>query len=158
MKNCPHFLCLLILGYLLQTNPGFCQYAESTFYVEGISVKSLRKTGDRNQPPVYRSAAYPGGMQALVQYLKDHADCNAMAENLAVEGKIMVSFLIEKDGSVSSSNFQSIHPDPNDERSDILSAMPRWIPAQVNGIPVKTKLKIPLDMGITDNWDGLEEH
>lgn len=146
MKNYCYAFTLLILTFLISTSACFSQYTESIFYVEGQSVKSLRKTGNRSEHPVYRSAAYPGGTRALAQYLRGYADCEAMAKQLAVEGKIMISFLIEKDGSVSSSNFLEIKKFSGNKGSDLLTAMPRWIPAQVDGIPVKTKLKIPLDL------------
>lgn len=62
-----------------------------------------------------------------------------------IEGKVIVSFVIEKDGSVSNIKaLRSPHSSLTDEAIRVIKAMPNWNPGTMSGKPVRVKYVLPL--------------
>ena len=62
-----------------------------------------------------------------------------------IEGKVIVSFVIEKDGSVSNVKaLRSPHSSLTDEAIRVIKAMPNWNPGTMSGKPVRVKYTLPL--------------
>ncbi|TSA26870.1 MAG: TonB family protein [Bacteroidetes bacterium] len=61
-------------------------------------------------------------------------------------GKVVVQFTVEKDGALSDVSItESVHPLLDNEALEVLKYMPRWIPAKVEGRPVKAvKYSLPM--------------
>ena len=89
--------------------------------------------------------SFPGGMGALVQYLKNSIDypIEALKENIG--GRVVVAFIVEKDGSLSDVRIaNSVHPLLDAEAIRVVSSMPKWNPGLENGNPVRVKYTIPV--------------
>jgi hypothetical protein len=137
---------VIACAFFIHTHQVSAQYSETKFHVEETHIMAQSAQNRGAKPAIYRSAAFPGGREALTRFLLLHHDQQMLREHLSVEGKIMVWFLIEKDGTILSSNIPKIKGESKLKITDPLASMPRWIPAQINGIPVRAEIKIPIDL------------
>ena len=67
------------------------------------------------------------------------------AEENGIQGRVVVQFVVEKDGSISNVNVvRSVDPSLDKEAIRVVKAMPRWIPGKQNGSPVRCKFTLPV--------------
>ena len=86
---------------------------------------------------------FPGGTQALMEYIRNNIKWPD--EESSVQGRVIVSFVVEKDGSVSNAKVvKSVHPAFDAEALRVVNGMPKWIPGKQNGEPVNTKYVMPV--------------
>lgn len=63
-----------------------------------------------------------------------------MAGANGIQGRVIVKFIVEKDGSISNVEVnRSVDPDLDNEAMRVVKAMPKWIPGQINGKAVKVE-------------------
>lgn len=88
---------------------------------------------------------FPGGQSALVQWLCDNLKYPDEAKKNGIKGRVVVVFVVEKDGSVGSAKvFRSVHPILDAEALRVVNAMPKWTPGKMQGKPVRVKYTLPL--------------
>ena len=88
---------------------------------------------------------YPGGPAALFSFLANNIKYPVVAEENGVQGRVIASFTVEKDGSLTDIKIvKSVAPSLDKEAQRVIRAMPRWIPGKVNGSPVRVKYTVPL--------------
>lgn len=88
---------------------------------------------------------YPGGPAALFSFLVNNIKYPVVAEENGVQGRVIASFTVEKDGSLTDIKIvKSVDPSLDKEAQRVIRAMPRWIPGKVNGSPVRVKYTVPL--------------
>ena len=88
---------------------------------------------------------YPGGMQALFQYMADNLKYPKDAMKQQVEGRVLVQFIVETDGSISNTEvIKRVFPSLDAEATRVISAMPKWTPGKQNGKVVRVKYTIPV--------------
>ena len=86
-----------------------------------------------------------GGSTGLVKYLADNIRYPETAVKAGKEGRVLVQFVVEKDGSISNVQvMRSLHPDLDAEAVRVIQGMPKWIPAMENGEPVAVKFMAPV--------------
>ena len=92
---------------------------------------------------------YPGGETALLQYLRDNIRYPKEAYDNGIEGRVIVSFLVVKDGSVQQITVMR-SPDESLSREAVrvVSAMPHWKPGTRNGKPVDVRYTLPVTFAI----------
>lgn len=80
-----------------------------------------------------------------IQYPKEAVDGH-------IEGRVMVTFIVEKDGSISNAEVErSIHELLDKEALRVVSAMPKWKPGMMkNGQPVRARFHIPVRFEIPE--------
>lgn len=94
---------------------------------------------------VEQMPSYPGGMGALMQYLGSHIKYPPIAEENGIQGRVICTFVVEKDGSVTDVRVaKSVDPSLDKEAVRVVSAMPRWIPGKQNGSAVRVKYTLPV--------------
>ena len=94
---------------------------------------------------------YPGGPQALFKFLGENVHYPAEAEKAGIQGRVIATFVVEKDGSISQPTIvKSVDPLLDAEAIRVISAMPNWIPGKQNGKVVRVKYTVPLSF----NLDG----
>ena len=97
-------------------------------------------------PPTVSAPTFPGGMPALSQFLSDNIQYPAEAEKKKIEGRVLVSFIVDKDGAISEARVaHSTHPLLDREALRVIRLMPAWNPAMENGKPVKVKYHLPVN-------------
>ena len=100
-------------------------------------------TDDKVFDVVENMPQFDGGMGALMQYLSHNI---RYPEESDVQGRVIVSFVIGKDGSISNAQVvKSLHPSFDAEALRIINNMPKWIPGTQNGKPVNVKYVVPIN-------------
>lgn len=88
---------------------------------------------------------FPGGMKELLKFLQDNLKYpeNAMKNN--VQGRVIVQFVIEKDGTPTEFKVaRSVDPDLDVEALRVLQTMPKWKPGMQRGEVVRVKYTVPV--------------
>ena len=89
--------------------------------------------------------SFPGGQGALLSYLSSHVKYPVVAQENGVQGRVVVSFVVEKDGSISDVNVvRSVDPSLDKEAARVVRSMPRWNPGKQNGSSVRVKYNVPV--------------
>lgn len=88
---------------------------------------------------------YPGGDAALMQYLSSNIHYPAVAAENGVQGRVVVGFVVERDGSITDVNvMRSVDPSLDREAVRVVKNMPRWTPGKQNGSAVRVKYQVPV--------------
>lgn len=103
---------------------------------------------------------FSGGMKALMDYLSTNISYPKEAHKKEIQGRVLVRFVVEKDGSISNAEVvKSVDPLLDAEALRVISSMPNWIPGKQNGKAVRVKYTIPITFNlngdITDNKDAV---
>jgi protein TonB len=94
---------------------------------------------------VEQMPSFPGGQAALMQWLNSNMNYPTIAAENGVQGRVIVQFVVEKDGSVTDVHVaKSVDPSLDKEASRVVKAMPKWIPAKQNGSAVRVKYTVPV--------------
>ena len=87
----------------------------------------------------------PGGDAALMQYLSSNIHYPAVAAENGVQGRVVVGFVVERDGSITDVNvMRSVDPSLDREAVRVVKNMPRWTPGKQNGSAVRVKYQVPV--------------
>jgi TonB family protein len=102
---------------------------------------------------------YPGGPQALFKFLGENVHYPEEAEKAGIQGRVIATFVVEKDGSISQPTVvKSVDPLLDAEALRVISAMPKWKPGKQNGEVVRVKYTVPLSFHLDGGKDALEDH
>lgn len=87
--------------------------------------------------------SFPDGQMALLNWLSEHihypSDCSC------IQGRVVVSFVVEPDGSISNIQvIRKLDPAFDEEVVRVVKAMPLWKPGKQNGQTVRVKYNMPL--------------
>ena len=94
---------------------------------------------------VEQMPTYPGGLEALNDYLMKHIKYPVIAEENGIQGKVIVTFVVEKDGSITDIVVvKSVDPALDKEAKRVVGTMPHWIPGKQNGSTVRVKFTLPV--------------
>ncbi len=89
--------------------------------------------------------SFPGGPAALMQFLQSNTHYPAVAQENGVQGRVTVSFVVEKDGSITDVQVaRSADPSLDKEAIRVVKSMPRWTPGRQNGSTVRVKFNVPV--------------
>jgi periplasmic protein TonB len=93
-----------------------------------------------NQQPSFR-----GGDSLFIDYLVNHVNYPGDAVKNNVSGSVFISFIVEKDGSISNvEKLRGIGYGCDEEAINAVKNMPPWIPGKINNSSVRVKLVIPI--------------
>ena len=94
---------------------------------------------------VEQMPSFPGGMPALMQWLSQNIKYPVIAAENGVQGRVIVQFVVEKDGSVTDVHVaKSVDPSLDKEATRVVKAMPKWNPGKQNGSAVRVKYTVPV--------------
>lgn len=97
-------------------------------------------------------AEYPGGMAALMQFLVSNIKYPENAYKNGIQGRVIVKFVIEADGSVTNPEIlKGVDADLDQEALRVVNSMPKWIPAKVNGKDVASYFTLPVNFRLKDD-------
>lgn len=89
---------------------------------------------------------FPGGTMALLEYLAKTIKYPQNCRDEKIQGRVLVSFIVEKDGSMTGFEVvKSVHPDLDAEALKVLKAMPAWKPGTQHGEKVRVKFTVPVN-------------
>lgn len=116
----------------------------------GLTTVSAQKTvvAKKNQQVfdvVEKMPEYPGGQAALFEYLSTNVMYPADAEKQKIEGRVLVTFIVNTDGSITDIEVvRKAFPSLDAEAVRVISGMPKWIPGEQKGQKVRVKYTVPL--------------
>jgi TonB family protein len=89
--------------------------------------------------------SFPGGQKKLMEFLAENTRYPEECEQTCVQGRVVVTFLVERDGNISHIKVvKSLDPRLDEEAVRVVSSMPKWIPGSQNGVRVGVKYTIPI--------------
>ena len=117
----------------------------------GLTTVSAQKTvvAKKNQQVfdvVEKMPEYPGGSAALFEYLNGNVKYPADAKKQKIEGRVLVTFVVNTDGSITDIEVvKKAFPSLDTEAVRVISGMPKWIPGEQKGKKVRVKYTVPLN-------------
>ena len=120
---------------------------------EKDNITILRAVGDdstvSDKEKVYQvveqQPSFPGGREELFKYLAYNVKYPIDATKNKIEGRVLVTFVVEHDGSISNVNVaNSVYPSLDEESIRVVRGMPKWIPGKANGKTARVKYTIPI--------------
>ena len=116
---------------------------------EPVRSETLYKPQPVNRNSVYdvveQMPSFPGGISGLRTYLNQNIRYPAEAQEICVQGRVVVSFVVEKDGHISDVTvLRSVDPSLDKEAIRVVRNMPRWTPGKQGGEPVKVRYNVPV--------------
>jgi len=94
---------------------------------------------------------YNGGVEAIFYYIHDSLNYPETALTEEIEGTVIVSFIVEKDGSLSEIEvFQSLMKECDQEAIRLVTSMPNWIPGKKFGEPVRVFYTLPIEFKLPE--------
>ena len=89
--------------------------------------------------------SFPGGNEALMKFLQENVKYPVVAQENGVQGRVVVSFVVERDGSITDVKVvRSVDPSLDKEATRVVKSMPHWIPGKQNGAAVRVKYNVPV--------------
>lgn len=116
---------------------------------EPVRSEPLNKPQPVNSNRVYdvveQMPSFPGGISGLRTYLNQNIRYPAEAQENCVQGRVVVSFVVGKDGHISDVTvLRSVDPSLDKEAVRVIRNMPRWTPGKQGGEPVKVRYNVPV--------------
>lgn len=108
-----------------------------------MKVKAKPETSQVSTKP--HMPSFPGGKEALMQYFAENMKYPQDAYEQKIGGRVLVQFVIEKDGSISDVEIaRSVFPSLDEEAIRLVKGMPRWNPGKQNDKAVRIKYVLPV--------------
>lgn len=92
---------------------------------------------------------FPGGLEALYKYVGENIVYPQVAKDNNITGKVYVTFVVERDGSVSGVKvLRDIGGGCGPEAVRVVKSLPRWKPGKQRGRPVRTQYNLPISFNL----------
>lgn len=89
---------------------------------------------------------FPGGEMALRAYIANAIKYPVIAQENGIQGKVYVTFVVGKDGSVSNATIaRGVDPSIDKEALRVVNALPKWKPGKQRGKPVNVSYTVPIN-------------
>ncbi|MGI4749455.1 MAG: TonB family protein [Janthinobacterium lividum] len=128
-------------------NKGKVFYTEE--YADGKFIKGTRTDengGTINYTVKEALPTFKGGVSAFGNYLGQNIRYPSGAKDRNIQGRVILSFVIERDGSITGIKIlKSVSPDIDAEAYRVISESPKWNPGIQHGVPVKVAYTVPIN-------------
>ncbi|GAB1405059.1 energy transducer TonB [Lentimicrobium sp.] len=89
--------------------------------------------------------SFPGGDEARIRFLQENIKYPQMARESGIQGTVYVTFVVERNGSVTDVRvMRGIGGGCDEEAVRVIKAMPKWIPGKQRGKPVRVQFNMPI--------------
>ena len=147
MKSLVLLLCLLSL-YSSAQSPDTTATMTPPPPPLAVDVKNKSEESDIVDFPDV-DAQFKGGASLLQEFINKNIRYPIEAIENEEQGKVLVSFIIEVDGSTSNIAIeQSVCKSLDEEAMRIISILPKWIPAETSAVKVRTRCRVPISFTI----------
>ncbi|SMC84529.1 energy transducer TonB [Pedobacter africanus] len=118
----------------------------------GIGKEQVAAAGDDVYPD-FRALEvqpdFPGGMDKFYKYLSKAIRFPAAAQEANISGKVFLSFIIEKNGTLTDIKVErKLGYGTDEEAVRVLTGSPKWMPGIQNGKAVRVKYNIPINFSL----------
>jgi TonB family protein len=117
-----------------------------------VVVKTEAQTEPDDKPfdVVEQMPEFPGGQEAFMQFLRQEVKYPKEAEEKGLQGRVVVRYIIEKDGSISEVEIvKSVNEYLDAEAIRVVNAMPKWKPGKQKGENVRVKYTLPISFRLS---------
>lgn len=88
---------------------------------------------------------FPGGEEKRIKFIKENLKYPKTAKDSNIQGTVFVTFLVEKDGSISNIDIlRGINKECDDEALRVIKLLPKWKPGQQRGKPQRVQFNMPI--------------
>ncbi len=95
---------------------------------------------------------YPGGIRSFYTYLSAHIQAPSKSIKNEMQGRVILSVIIEKDGSISNVHVeQGISAELDNEAIRLVNLSPKWEPGLLNGKAVRVQRTLPMNFSLASN-------
>ena len=114
------------------------------FFMAFVSVSAYSQSDDEVYIMVEKRAEFPGGQSEMLKYIQDNRQYPDEAKENDVHGKVLVRFIVERDGTLSDVKvMRGIGSGCDEEAVRVITSMPKWKPGEQGGKTVRTSLTLP---------------
>lgn len=136
--------------WTMKTHSGLYWYKEEYANGKFVSGESEMNGIISKYDSVDELPTMKGGIERFYNYLNRSIryPSDAMRDN--VQGKVFLSYVVERDGSLTNIKIErKLYPSLDAEAFRVLSACPKWIPGKQHGFPVRVKFNIPVSFTLS---------
>ena len=120
--------------------------------VDNLHVAVKDKDSDSIYQIVEEMPQFPGGDQAMMDFMAKNVVYPQEAKDKGIAGRVFVSFVVEKDGSVNEVKvLRGIGGGCDDEAVRVVKSMPKWKPGKQKGKPVRVSYMMPINFKLNDD-------
>ncbi len=113
------------------------------FFVSGIEVNA--QTSEEVHEKVDVMPMPPGGMDGLMTFMGENLKYPAQAKEKGIEGVVVVSFVVKKDGTIANAEIlRGIGAGCDAEALRVVQSFPNWTPGEKDGNKVNTQMQLPV--------------
>ena len=136
-------------GELIE-NKRFANFACGVSYAEQKRVLgSITSANDGVNRLPDKLPVFPGAQTGLYKFLSENVQYPYKAQQQGMQGKVLVSFVVDKDGSVTEVTVvKPVHKLFNDEAVRLIRKMPKWEPGMKDGSPIRCRYLLPVNFSL----------
>lgn len=126
-------------------------YIGDVFRIPATNNFQIKLNKVNQEIAVEQTAEFPGGMSEFYRYVISTVNFPREARESKVSGKVLASFLVDKDGSIPRDSIkiiQGLHPSCDREVIRVLQKSPKWKPGSIRGEPTRQRIVIPVDFSV----------
>ncbi|MDR3137413.1 MAG: energy transducer TonB [Tannerellaceae bacterium] len=119
--------------------------AQTQLYVAPVAVEEEEESEHQIFTVVEKMPEFPGGQSALLRFLATSIKYPVIAQENGIQGRVVVAFVVNKDGSVVEAEVvRGVDPSLDKEALRVIGIMPKWSPGEQRGKPVRVKYTVPV--------------
>ncbi len=119
--------------------------AQTETYVEPVEEEEEEVDENYVFVTVEKMPEFPGGTSALLQWIAKNMNYPTIAAENGIQGRVSCTFVVNADGSVSDVEvLRPVDPNLDKEAIRVLSKLPKFIPGEQRGKPVRVKYSVPV--------------
>ncbi len=128
---------------------------------KAVNIEKVKVPGAQEDPVftvVEVMPEYPGGKDALMKYLSSNIKYPENARKKKISGKVFVSYVVEKNGSISNVKIlRSVHKELDAEAMRVIKEMPVWKPGTQRGKAVRVQYNLPIHFRLDSDGEKGKE-
>ncbi|MCZ4244198.1 energy transducer TonB [Pedobacter punctiformis] len=121
---------------------------------DGNGTGKIEGTADNGITDISGVDEYPefaGGMNAWAKYIQRNLRYPSQAQEDGIQGKVFISFVVEKDGSITDVKVvKGIGYGCDEEAAKVIKKSPLWKPGKNAGVPVRVRYNLPINFTISN--------
>jgi len=148
MKKSLLAVCLMVLAFGANARQSDTTLYHSSLVPGEVNIPVV----DAPNPFFEPVPEYPGGIDNLYQYFTARFQYPAKARKKNIQGRVIVSMIVEKDGRITNARIErGISPVLDNEALKLVNASPNWKPGTVNGKAVRVQRTLPINFCLASN-------